>query len=386
MKTVFWLSVGFIVYTYLGYPLLLCIWSKLFPQRNNKSYESPEPLVSVIISALNEERHIGRRIRNLLAQDYPLHRMEVIVISDGSNDSTVDIVREFEKNSKEISATVESSYRLQLIELDQTKGKANALNIGFSHASGKYLIFTDCRQEFKNDAIRELIANFHDPKVGSVSGELVFYDDSDTKIKSEIGFYWEFEKWIRKLESSIGSVAGATGAIYAIRKSLFQTLPQETILDDVFIPMQVVLQGYRNVFDSRCIAYDFISRNFSQEQSRKVRTLYGNYQLIWLLPQLLCPIKNSICFRYISHKLLRLFIPFFYCSFVISSIMIGDIFYMLSMSIALLITFLPTFHEAIVQLPCLGPLSTLARTFVFSNYCAILAFLCLFNLKEKKLW
>jgi len=367
MKFLFWFSLSFILYTYAGYPCLLFVWSKLFPKKVNKAYLSPEPMVSVVVAARNEETNIGARIENFLEQDYPLEKMEIIIVSDGSTDATNDIVRQF------ASANV-GQCALKLIELDDSKGKPNSLNIGVQQATGEFIVFADARQKFEPNAVKELMANFNDPKVGCVSGELLFYEDSDTNIKTEMAFYWNLEKHVRKMESAVGSVAGATGAIYAIRKSLFRPLPDEILLDDVLIPMNAIMDGFRTVFDGNAIAYDTVSKDLSEEKGRKIRTLLGNYQLLQIMPELLSPAKNPIFFRYLSHKVLRLFVPFFFFVFLFSSLMINGLFYKLAFIGTIMIILFPLVDRHIPSASHLHMVSKLSRTFVSLNYFALIAF------------
>lgn len=386
MKIVFWVSICFILYTYVGYPCLLYVWSKLFPKGSYKSYLSPEPLVSVIIAARNEEGTIGKRIQNLLQQDYPLQKIEIIVVSDGSTDATNRIVREFSSRSSafQSDSPAKQLNALSLLELPEGKGKAQALNLGVSHAKGGYLIFTDCRQHFDSGAISQLLSNFSDPEIGCVSGELILLEDPCTRIQVDMHFYWDLEKFIRKLESNIDSVAGATGAIYAIRKSLFEPLPEGTLLDDVFIPMRIVLKGYRTVFDGQAKAYDNVSKSFAQEKSRKIRTLLGNYQLLGMLPLLLSPFKNRIFFRYLSHKVFRLFIPFFIISAIISSVLIAELFYGLVFVLFLAVLLMAIVPKSLESIPYLGIVVRLAKTFCSLNYFALLAFF--YSLSSRNLW
>jgi cellulose synthase/poly-beta-1,6-N-acetylglucosamine synthase-like glycosyltransferase len=303
----FWFSLIFILYTYTGYPALLFVWSRLFPKPVRKAYLKPEPTVSVVIAARNEERNIGARIENLTQQDYPAEKLEIIVVSDGSDDGTVQIVRslieEFERHP--------GRPFLKLIEISENKGKPHALNLGLGAAKGDFIVFADARQEFNDTAIKELLANFNDPTVGSVSGELLLVDGVLDGSPVEMGVYWAYEKWIRKTESLINSVVGATGAIYAIRKGLYQPLPEDTLLDDVLTPLNIIMQGHRVVYEGCAKAYDQVSGNVQQEWRRKVRTLTGNWQLLKLCPSLGSFRKNPIWWRFMSHKIMRLVVPLF---------------------------------------------------------------------------
>ena len=296
----FWFSLIFIVYTYAGYPALLFVWSRLFPKPVRKAYMEPAPMVTVVVAARNEAANIGGRIENLLGQDYPEARMEIIVVSDGSEDGTDPVVRELSQRSA----------RVKLVALDPARGKPAALNAGVEAASGDIIVFADSRQSFAPDTVSQLVSNFSDPGVGGVSGELFLVDDAYDGGRVEMGVYWEYEKWVRKAESRCGSVVGATGAVYAVRKALFSFLPPETILDDVLTPLNIVARGCRMVYDGRASAYDRVSKNVQQEWIRKVRTLVGNWQLLRLKPALLSPAANPVLFRFLSHKILRLIVPF----------------------------------------------------------------------------
>lgn len=301
----FWFSLIFILYTYAGYPALLFVWSRLFPKPVLKAYMKPEPLVSVVIAARNEEKNIRPRIENLVRQDYPAEKLEIIVVSDGSNDATVQIVRHL------IEELERSPGRppLKLIEVAENKGKPYALNLGVAEARGEIIVFADSRQIFDGSAVSALVSNFSDTAVGGVSGELFLIDDARDGAPVEMGVYWTYEKWIRKAESRSGSVVGATGAIYAIRRGLYQSLPEDTLLDDVLTPLNIIMQGHRVVYEGRAKAYDHVSGNVQQEWRRKVRTLAGNWQLLKLRPPLSSFRENPIFWRFMSHKILRLVVP-----------------------------------------------------------------------------
>jgi len=286
----------FIIYTYAGYPLILIIHEIFVHKGTLKSYG--EPKISVVIAVHNEESKILRRIDNLFAQKYPRDKFDIIVVSDGSTDQTVPILNQAGYSN------------LNVIEISQNVGKALALNYGVERATAEIIVFADARQTFAPDVLRELVANFSDPLVGCVSGELILLQNAESQIQAEMGGYWKYEKLIRKAESVTGSVIGATGAIYAIRKALYLPLPAGTLLDDVIIPMNIVMAGYRTVFDGAAVAYDVTSKDFSQEWKRKVRTLAGNWQLLSIAPKLINPWMNPYWWRFLSHKLFRVIVPF----------------------------------------------------------------------------
>lgn len=313
MKLLFWLSFGFICYTYAGYPLLLWIQARLFSKEIRKKPITPS--VSVVMSALNEETRIAARIDNLLAQQYPAQLLEIIVVSDGSTDKTGEIVRSY------------ADRNVRLLEMPERSGKALAVNLGVAEARGEIIVFADARQRFEPDVISQLAANFNDPSVGCVSGELMFMENADSDIQAEMGAYWKYEKWIRKMESKTGSVVGATGAIYAVRKDLYKPLTAGTLLDDVLTPLNVVMQEYRCVFDGSAVAYDAVSKDAAQEWTRKVRTLAGNWQLMSLNPKLGFPITNKLWWRFFSHKIARVLVPYALVGMFVSGLLAEQVIY-----------------------------------------------------------
>ncbi|MEW6212760.1 MAG: glycosyltransferase family 2 protein [Acidobacteriota bacterium] len=306
MKLLFWISVAVILYAYIGYPLAVWIMARLFASRVSKA--SITPRVSVVVACHNEALRIQSRIENLLQSDYPADRMEIIIVSDGSTDETEKLARRFESETLRVFAS------------DERRGKPSALNLGVAQAQGEIIVFADARQRFEADAIKHLASNFNDPSVGVVSGELII--EADSSIGEGVGLYWKYEKWIRKNESLSGSVVGATGAIYAIRRNLWKPLPAETLLDDVYTPMQIALSGWRVVFDERARAIDQASSSAGREFRRKARTLTGNYQLCQLMPRLLLP-TSRLLFQFYSHKLMRLAAPIFFVTLFMSNLLIA---------------------------------------------------------------
>ena len=380
----FYLSMSFLLYTYAGYPMLIFVWSRLFQKPIRKVYQKPEPMVSVIIAARDEEKRIKQRIENLFLQDYPANRIEIIVISDGSKDKTALIVRSLIEKIDNKS----DQFFLKLIEITENKGKSNALNLGVAEARGDFIVFADVRQSYNNKAIRELVANFSDPEVGSVSGELLFVKKSTSSVRDEIGYYWNFEKKLRKMESAIHSVPGATGAIYAIRKELYPIVPCRVILDDVFIPISIILRGYRNIFDSEALAFDIISKNFDIEKRRKVRTLVGNYQILTLIPKALFPKNNKIFLNFLSHKIFRLFIPFILLIQIVASVLSGGIIFQSYILVIATVTLFALIKPYVNNLPLIKYISVASSAFFKLNYFAILAFWHLVTIgsDDNKLW
>ncbi len=295
MKVIFWTFIVLIIYCYFGYPLLLVLWAKLKARPVSK--QEFLPMVSILMSVYNEADVIQTKLRNLLSIDYPAERMEIWIGSDGSDDRTNEIIRSFE------------DVRVHLLESEKRQGKMTILNQLAQKANNEIVVFTDARQMLAGNSIRQLVYNFHDPHVGCVSGELIFSNPQGATAKG-ISLYWEYEKFIRLHESRIHSMIGATGAIYAIRRELFIPGPPNVVLDDVFIPLKIVLKGYRAIFDKEAKAYDQVAQNPREEYTRKSRTLFGNYQIFRILPEIFHPLRCPVALQIFSHKFLRVMIPF----------------------------------------------------------------------------
>lgn len=296
MTWLFWGAAALIAYTYAGYPLWLWVRSRVWPRPVRAAEIAPK--VSVVMVVRNEEGALAAKLENLLHLDYPSDHMDIVVVSDGSADGTEAILHEFARNP-----------RVHTVLNQLPGGKAAGLNDAFQVADGEIVVFTDVRQKIEPGAVRLLVDNFADPQVGCASGELMLGDPDSGEKSRGMGLYWRIEKIVRTLESASGSVVGATGAFYAVRRELLVPVPVETLLDDVFIPMQVARSGKRVVFEPRARAWDVADQGTGREFARKVRTLSGNYQLLQLCPWLLSR-ENPIRFEFVSHKLLRLVVPF----------------------------------------------------------------------------
>jgi len=296
LSAVFWASFGMLAYIYFGYPIVARVRAALHPRVRVRA--PIEPAVTVVVVAYNEADRIGARIENLLALDYPRDRLDIVIASDGSTDGTFVEARRHERRG----VVVQPFFR--------RRGKPAVLNELVPSARGEIVVLADARQAFDPGAVRALVANFADPAVGAVSGELVITTNETTGAAGKgTAFYWRYEKFIRSTESRGGSTVGATGAIYAIRRALFEPIPEDTILDDVLIPMRVVRKGYGVVFEPRARAYDGAADDARQEFVRKARTIGGTFQLFARERWLLNPFENRLWFETISHKALRLTIP-----------------------------------------------------------------------------
>lgn len=354
MQLVFWLSIVGILYTYVGYPLLLWCVGKKQPI----AARTVMPSVSILLAARNEEANLPRKLASLRALDYPKHLLQIIVASDGSTDGTNDLLR--------------AAPDVTPVLIHPAVGKAEAMNQAVQAAGGEVLVCLDVRQSLDPNAVHELVTCLADPQVGAVSGELLLVDAEGNSSSDGLGIYWKLEKLTRRIESATGSVVGVTGAIYAIRRELFQRIPPGTLLDDVLIPMQVARMGKRVVFHPGAIARDRIFPEPGKEFRRKVRTLTGNYQMLQLAPWLLGP-TNPLLLRLISHKLLRLIVPFLLVTLLVSAALAHGSFYRVFFSLQVLFYLLALVGLVLPRTRRMRAVSV-AYTFVMLNTAASLAF------------
>jgi poly-beta-1,6-N-acetyl-D-glucosamine synthase len=360
MRWAFWASAFLIAYTYAGYAGWLWLQARLFPRPVLRAPQ--EPYVSIVMVVRNEEQVLQSKLENLLNLDYPPERCQIVIVSDGSTDRTEAILREH------------TNPRVQILMSQLSRGKACGLNDAFRWTHGDIVVFTDARQKVGSDALRLLLENFADPEVGCVSGELMLGDPVAGEATQGLGLYWCIEKKIRELESASGSVVGATGALYAVRRALLADVPEGTILDDVYIPLQVVRQGQRVVFEPRAQAWDSPDLGGALEFARKVRTLGGNYQLVQLAPWVLS-VRNPVLLRFVSHKLLRLAVPFALAAMLVASLWLEAPLY--RVALVLQMSFYGLGLVALARLLKRGPVARAAdaaATFVLLNTAAVVAF------------
>ena len=306
------ISLATLFYTFAGYPLLLLLWSKLstLPNSSDSSISLLPPVVIVVV-VYNGAALILKKIETCFSQDYPADKLRILFVADGSDGDTCGLIEALDDP------------RVTLLAMPVRRGKAACINDAVASVTEEFIVFNDIRQEMHPAAIRQLIKNFSDPEVGAVSGELVFKRDATTDFGKSMDAYWRYEKVLRVCESRIRSSVGVTGAIYALRRALFQNIPVDTILDDVLIPMNVVMQGRRVSFEKTAIAYDYPSHDIAHERVRKVRTLAGNFQLLFRNGAYLIPWKNPIALQFFSHKVLRLLAPVLLLAALFSNVLLA---------------------------------------------------------------
>lgn len=289
-------SLAILLYLVIGYPLLIALYASLRPVPVARLQESFQ--VSVVLVVCNEAECIKEKLESLLGLFEADRIQEILVGSDGSTDETNALVKSI------------ADPRVRLVAWDDRRGKASVLNDLVAEAKAEILVFTDARQRILEGSLQALLAGFADPKVGVVSGEMVFDPESQcTPAGQGMGMYWAYETWIRRNESAVHSVPGATGAWYALRKPLYQPISADTLVDDVVIPLQAVVVGSRCILETDARIVDWASHTVAEESVRKRRTLTGCFQLIQRHPAWLLPHCNPIWWQFVSHKILRLASP-----------------------------------------------------------------------------
>lgn len=294
IELLFWVCVALVLYVYFGYPLLLAVVNS---GRGASFEDAPaQPRVTLIVSAFNEADVIASKLDNTLALDYPGDRLETIVVSDASNDGTDDIVRGYEAKS------------VRLLRMTQRGGKTLGLNAGVAAATGEILVFSDANALYRPEAIRRLVAPFSDPKIGAVIGESTYVASSTASGESE-GLYWRYETWIKALETRGGSVVGGDGAIYSVRRNLYQPMSAGA-LSDFVNPLQVVRAGFRCIYEPRAISYEEAAEDFGSEYRRKVRIVNRAWRAMWSMKSMLNPLRHgTFALKLWSHKVLRWCVP-----------------------------------------------------------------------------
>lgn len=293
LTVVFWACLGMIVYTYAGFPLLVCL--RGFACRRAVNSGDAKPSVSIIIAAHNEQESIEAKVHNMLELDYPEPLREIVVASDGSTDATEEIVR----------TIAEKHHGVQLLALPR-QGKAGVLNAAVEKCRGQVLVFTDANSMFERGALKALVRPFADTAVGGVAGDQR-YSRGGGASAADAGerSYWNFDRWLKIQESRAGHTISGTGAIYAIRRSLFQKVP-EGVTDDFVTSTRVIAQGSRLVFAQDAAAYEPVAATSGIEFGRKVRIITRGLRGVMMMRKLFNPFRYGFySIQLLSHKLLR---------------------------------------------------------------------------------
>ena len=305
----FWTAAIALFYVYVGYPALLCLIAPL--RRNRQPEPGYTPTISVLIAACNEEAGIGQKLEQTLQLKYPPDKMEVLVLSDGSQDRTDQIVSGF------------SDPRVKLVRIPERRGKTNAQNEGVKEAQGEILVFSDATTIYHQQALEYLAANYKDPEVGAVSGCYQYFDRNQNS-PTGLGTiaFWNYENTIKRMQSRISTLSGCCGCIYSVRRSVYTELPAD-VISDLVQPLWVIQNGYRVVFEDRAHAYEETTESTSEEFAMRVRVITRGMRGLLNVPELLKPWKYPwIAFQLFSHKILRWMVPIFLLLFLSSNLVL----------------------------------------------------------------
>lgn len=305
-------SAAAIVLIWLGYPLLVWSAAQIFGRPIRPDHAAAlNRTVSVILATRDDVSVLTARLANLIETDHPANQLQIVVAldADGAQATAESLTR--------------SDARVLVVRGDIAGGKAATLNAGVRAATGEVLVMADAQQRFDRRTIPELVAALEDQRFGAVSGALSLGGSGSSPVHR----YWVLEKWLRYNESKLHSSVGVTGAVYATRRALWPIIPDETLLDDVFVPMALVMRGQRVGFTYAARAWDVRAFDAAAETARKTRTLTGVLQLRQKLPGLLSPRRNPIWAQFVAHKLLRLTTPVFVVTGVVSTLLLAVVLF-----------------------------------------------------------
>jgi cellulose synthase/poly-beta-1,6-N-acetylglucosamine synthase-like glycosyltransferase len=316
----FWLSVGILLYTYGGYPLLLIVLGSFkqlksdlrfgLARRTRRVSRKPSdpPRVSIVFAAHNEGAVITQKLLNCARLDYPAELLEILVGCDGCTDATAALAR--------LAAPPNAS----VFEFDRC-GKPAVLNKLLPRARGEIVVFCDANTEFEPDAVHALVRHFKRPDIGCVCGELRLRSRAGHATGEQI--YWRFETLLKFLESRLNMLVGANGAVFAIRRSLFVPIPPDGIVEDFLIAMNVRAAGYRVVYEPEAIAWEEVAPNARHEFRRRVRIGAGNFHALRHTWRMLNPVAGGVALAFWSHKVCRWLVPLFLAAAQISAAMLA---------------------------------------------------------------
>ncbi|HEX8775499.1 MAG TPA: glycosyltransferase family 2 protein [Pyrinomonadaceae bacterium] len=316
-ELVFWLSVAALVYTYAGYPLLVAIVSRLRPRPVRRAPNVPS--VSVIITAYNEERDLRAKLENTLALDYPKELMEVIVASDCSTDRTDEIAREF------------AARGVRLHRQRERLGKTAAQNAAVSVARGEIILFSDATTLYSADVLKVMMPSFSDESVGCVAGRLIYVDPSASSVGHGARSYWGYETFLKTHESRACSLIGASGCLYAVRRTAYVPLYPEAC-SDFLIATKMVEQGLRAVYEPGAVCTEETNRQARKELSMRVRVITQTFTDLWRHRFMMNPFRSGFyAVELFSHKVMRYLVPVFLVTLLVASIVLapGSPFYLL---------------------------------------------------------
>lgn len=317
---VFWLSAAALIYTYVGYPLLLAVLSRLRGRPVRRADFNPS--VTVIITAYNEERDLAQKLENTLLLDYPQDKLEVLVASDCSSDRTDEIVREF------------ATRGVRLHRQPERLGKTAAQNAAVEQASGEIILFSDATTLYQKDVLRALMPNFADSSVGCATGRVVYTDAATSSVGHGTRSYWSYEFLLKKHESNVCSLIGVCGCLYAVRRSAYVPLYHEAC-SDFIIATKMVEQGLRAVYEPDAVCMEETNERADKELKVRVRIITQTFADLWRNRAMMNPFRSGFyAIELISHKVMRYLVPIFLITILIASAVLAprSLFYEIALA------------------------------------------------------
>ena len=358
----FWLSAAAVLYTYAGYPLLLAIMSRVRPRVVRRGELTPS--VSIIITAYNEERDLDAKLENTLALDYPRELLEIIVASDCSSDRTDTIARDFADRG------------VRLVRQPQRLGKTAAQNIAVAQATGEIILFSDATSLYQTDVVRRLMPSFADSTVGCVAGRLIYVDPAGSRVGRGARSYWDYETLLKRHESRVCSLIGASGCLYAVRRSAYVPLYPEAC-SDFIIATKMIEQGLRAVYEPAAVCMEETNRRAGKELKMRVRVIAQTFTDLWRHRAMFNPLRSGFyAVQLFSHKVLRYFMPFFLIGILAASVLLaaGSRAFLV-LAIAQLFGYLSAlFAWVLERLGVHNRLLALPQYFVLANVASLIGF------------
>ena len=358
-KGVFWVSGLALVYTYIGYAALVWLMSRFREQPVQRG--DIQPSVSIIITAYNEERNLREKLQNTLALDYP-GKTEIIVASDCSSDKTDEIVREF------------ASRGVVLFRQPERLGKTAAQNAAVKLAQGELILFSDATTLYHPDVLPHIVSNFSDPSVGCVAGRLIYVDPNQSSVGHGAKSYWNYESFLKRHESRACSLIGASGCLYAVRRSAYVPLYNEAC-SDFIIATKMVEQGLRTVYEPAAVCTEVTNRRPDAEMRMRVRVIAQTYTDLWRHRSMLNPFRAGFfAVQLVSHKILRYLVPLMLVTLLVSSVVLIEhsVFYA-AMAVLQIVFWLVALFSVLFERLNFPDFLALPRYFVLTNLAALLA-------------
>lgn len=302
----FWLAAAAFFYVYVGYPLLVYLMSRVFPKKVKRRELSPK--VTILITAYNEENAIRAKLENTLEIDYPKDKFEILVASDGSTDKTDEIVKSF------------ASEGVRLFRQEGRVGKTFTQNKAVEQATGEIILFSDATTAYKSNVLREILPNFADESIGCVAGKLIYVDNSQSNVGKGAKSYWNYETFLKESESRACSLIGASGCLYAVRKSVYKPMYAEAC-SDFLICTVIYEQGFRSIYEPKAICTEDTNRQTDKEMRMRVRVISQTFTDLWRNRRMLNPLRSGFyAIELFSHKVLRYAVPLFLLLMFVSAV------------------------------------------------------------------